>query len=246
MLKKCLQGLSVSLFMLLLVACNHVDSKKNGKNSEENQKKLQGSEDNIKASATVLKHSDFEQEVEIAPKKWLRIYRKIVHEAEKPDWSTHSQPKPTSVDNEWEQIDVKWNSVEVVWKGAPVPICLREWEGGLYIIGLDRSVLERSIFRYYRLNGQSFKEVSPSEFPKSIATQNMWFKTDKQAKRDLELTRSLNVQDKWFSDTLTAQIWIHLYRGKDFFQSKNNEEIDAIKEYKEKFNPIVLPSIIRE
>ena len=59
--------------------------------------------------------------------------------------------------------------------GAAIPVSLREWNDKLFLIGYDRETNRgKPTLRYYAQNGKKFGEVKPSEYPKRIATQNLW------------------------------------------------------------------------
>jgi hypothetical protein len=189
-----------------------------------------------------------QEEVEVAPGKWLTVQRT--------DWCyDDADPSPIKASNAGERtrLVMTWNAETVTWEGVAIPISLREWEGKLYLIGFDRETdRDKPMFRYYRQTGRSFEEIAPADFPKRIATQNMWLKADSYSigmdgKRhyDLEMARQLDPTDVYFNDSLTAQIWAHLSTGKDYHEQDPQVDEETLTRYKEAYKPIPLPTIIK-
>jgi len=204
------------------------------------------------AKALPVKTTHVQEDVEVAPGRWITIERD--DEEAQIDVGKHvSLNIPLPGDTDITRLRIPWQDQTVVWEGMPVPFCLREWEGKLFIIGLDRTDMKKCRFRYYRQDGNGFSEIQPGEFPKRIATQNMWWRdvdegyTDASGKRinDLQKLRELDANDIWFNRRLTAQVWRHITSGKDYYQTERNVDVDAVRAFKEKFDPIVLPTIVR-
>ena len=77
------------------------------------------------------------------------------------------------------------------------------------LIVFDRdSDFQRVRFRFYRQDHNVLAEIEPSEFPKAIATQNMWLSADER-----ESARDLNSADARFRKSLTAKLWRQLETG---------------------------------
>jgi len=195
-----------------------------------------------------LERHESKVEVEIAPDKWLTV--------EKTDWYypddviIADRPLP---EKERTRLRMTWGGQNVTWESVAIPITLREWEGKLYIIGYDRETdPDKPRFRYYRQKGNSFEEIKPHEFPKRIATQNMWIvhakmpDDDPEKYMDLHLTRKLDPDKPYFDSTMTGHIWAQLATGKDdTLQYAGVEDVDILKDFKEKYDPIPLPTIVK-
>lgn len=182
------------------------------------------------------------REVEIEPDRWLGV-----------------ESRPGRV---WMRF--AWGGEIVTWDGKgsdlgelEIPICLRKKENDLYMVTFDREDLEAIKLNYYSLRGGArfFEEIRPSDFPKAIATQNMWlqshsrFLTGLNGKVDLwELTRKLDATDLYFRKTITSLIWVALETGKSIseVEQMDSELINSItKEYKRKYHPVALPALVR-
>jgi len=204
------------------------------------------------AKALPVKTTHVQQDVEVAPGRWITIERD--DEEAQIDVGKHvSLNIPLPGDTDITRLRIPWQDQTVVWEGMSVPFCLREWEGNLFIIGLDRTDMSKCRFRYYRQDGNGFSEIQPEEFPKRIATQNMWFRNvDDYAvgaggRRiyDLQLARQLDPEDVYFGSSLTAQVWQHLVSNKDYYQTTGGCDRDMLRAFKKEHPPIALPTIVR-
>jgi hypothetical protein len=183
------------------------------------------------------------REVEIKPDEWLAI--------------------ETKAGRVWMRF--AWGERVVTWDGKghdlgelELPICLRQHEDDLYMVTFDREDLSAIKLRYYCLKSgvRSFKEIQVSDFPRSIATQNMWLQphsrilTGLNGRIDMwELIRKLDVDSIYFAKTLTGQMWVSLETGKNISEAQqlDSESIVVIcRGYKGKHNPVPLPSLVRE
>ena len=85
------------------------------------------------------------------------------------------------------------------------------------------------------------KEISPNEFPKALAIQNMsfggrYFMTDRQRDK-VQLARDLDTQDISFRRSLTAKIWYHLLTGQQYFQAPNTIDEALLADFIRKHQP---------
>jgi hypothetical protein len=207
-----------------------------------------------KAQVTVTKTDSQQQEVEVAPGKWVTIARE--DDEIRVGVGSASLSLPGGGDEDVTRLRIPWQGKTVFWEGNPVPFSLREWEGRLYLIGLDRTDMDRCRFRYYQQEGEAMREIPQAEFPRRIATQNMWLKADRFSIRssvdgkdrriyELQLARDIDPEDMYFLGKLTAQVWYHLLLGKDYYETAAEQYQEAAREYKRLYDPIALPTIIR-
>lgn len=191
------------------------------------------------------------QEVEVAPGKWITI-ELASSDAKLNVGKGVSMDLPLAGDTGSTRLAIPWDDRTVVWEGNPVPFCLREWKGKLYIIGFDRTDLEKCRFKYYRQKDDGFVPIPPDAFPKRIATQNMWINVDDSYRDpegrmtyDLQVLRSLDVDFVCFKRSLTALVWSHLAEGKDAYENAGEANEVATRAFKKRYDPIALPTIIR-
>jgi len=159
----------------------------------------------------------------------------------------------------------EWKGKKVTWPGktnrdgeAELPITLREHEGNLFMIVLNREDLEAAKYVFFKISesGRHFVEIPPSAFPKQIATQNMLldprtrYAIGNHGKIDeWELIRKLDSENGYFLNTPTEQIWIQLETGKNvktvmLMDSDSRKRI--VREYVTKYKPIPLPTLVKE
>lgn len=185
--------------------------------------------------------------VEISPNEWLSITQLCS--------SPRSDP-----DDEWSELRFEWKGRKVNWRGPEIPITLREFEGGLYMIGLNRTSLSTPRFQYFQLKAaaKKFKRISYKEFPPSIATQNLWLRpSDRHAKIYVkaedrnylvdtwEMLRKLDVESPAFSLSYTAAIWYQIETGVEY-SKQPYVTIEFRKDYVRKHKPLALPTIVRD
>src|SRR6185436_13248140 len=113
-------------------------------------------------SCGLERRANYQHDVEIAPNRWLTL-----KEERGKCW-----------------FICEWKGKKVVWPGkrnqdgeSEIPVTLREHEGNLYLIVINReNGVEGSKYVYFKLgpSGTRFVKIEPSEFPKRIATQNMY------------------------------------------------------------------------
>jgi len=100
------------------------------------------------------------------------------------------------------------------------------------------------IFRYYAQQGSAFTEISPSVFPKSIATQNLgfvsrYFVTDRQ-RDEVQIARDLDPSDIVFRRSMTAKLWFHLGTGKQDYESPHTIDQAFLEDFARKNQPVKL------
>ena len=117
----------------------------------------------------------------------------------------------------------------VHWVGVGVPICLRVFEGRLHLIVFDRDHgYERTRFRYFREKHGVLAEIEPKDFPKAIATQNLWLSEGEE----LDVARALDPADVRFRRSLTARVWLQLEKGTEYFEARDAEvEREVLDDY---------------
>ncbi len=180
-------------------------------------------------------------EVEIAPGKWLLVAKEGVIYASGAEGQT--------------SLQFEWKGKNVIWCGPEIPMSLREYQGTMYMIGLNREDLNNAHYVYFNLNDEksSMTVISANEYPKKIATQNMWLSNYSDKLQHIgiyglvdvqEGLRKLDVENPSFGTFSTARFWYHLETGEqpDVFI----DDVDFLREYKSKYKPIALPTICKE
>ena len=140
-------------------------------------------------------------------------------------------------------LAISWKGVDVFWGGVGVPVTLRAYDGTLYLIVFDRDSDSSKIrFRYFRQDSNIFREISPADFPKEIATQNLWIDDDDELKAALQL----DVDTTSFRMSLTAHVWYQLETGKEYFEIPGAPVIDAgwLRDYLKKHQVQKLTKIV--
>jgi hypothetical protein len=204
-------------------------------------------------------------QVEIAPGEWLQLdLRSTVFVADlMPRRSElqamtarerrrlrHENPPPSGPP----RAVLTWNGRQVEWRGPEVILSLRRYGDSLYMIGLNRERLPRTRFVFFGLDskGQRFEEIPTARFPRSIATQNMWFflraryvNVAGHIVDDWERARTLDIEARGFASCWTARIWAQLETG-DPLAADSYVSQDFLREYVRKHKPIPLTTIIKE
>jgi hypothetical protein len=123
-------------------------------------------------------------------------------------------------DSEW--MSIPWHGEDITWLGVGEPTCLRAWKGQLYLIVFDRdSVVNQARFRFYHQSHGVLAEIAAKDFPREIATQNLWLKTqagyrDGKAINEVEVAKALDPASIDFQGSLTAKIWLQCETGKEY------------------------------
>jgi hypothetical protein len=155
-------------------------------------------------------------------------------------------------------ISFDWTGKKVEWRGKAIPITLREWNGRLFLIAFDREELisdGRLYLRFFRLNvpGTGFDRIEPRDFPRQIATQNMWLVVESRYSRtqdglldEWQLLRTLDISNVYFSETLTARIWYQIENNTEGYIYAPDVPEEFVLEYAEKCKPIPLPTLVKE
>lgn len=136
------------------------------------------------------------------------------------------------------------------WTGGDErPFVLGIKDGRVFLAVFDRGDMSRIRYRYYRSNSENrLVEISPTEFPKELAVQNLWL--DSEESEDFKRLQKMDPDDYWFRHSLTGRMWLHLVKNVDYFQSDSEDTHPTpqfIAEYKKKYlaKPLVstLPSV---
>jgi hypothetical protein len=198
----------------------------------------------VLVSCGLEQRANYRHDVEIAPDQWLTL-----KEERGKCW-----------------FICEWNGKKVTWPGkrnrlgeSELPVTLRSHEGNLYLIVRNREDLQKSKHFYLKLDpsGTRFVKISPGEFPKQIATENM---TALYPRRvgvgnptkwidSWEVIRKLDFENPYFVHSETANLWIQLETGLDAatVERMNFEQREPIiREYAKKYQPIRLPTVRRE
>jgi hypothetical protein len=209
------------------------------------------------AEKSVMKETIEDKEVEIAPGEWITV-KKIDVFLDETLPAVRRMPNRAAVkkilEEESTEFIIPWKDKTVRWKGHDIPLSLREWENKLYIITFDRSQgTSKCRFRYHAQDGDGFKEIKPDDYPKRIATQNLWLKADSYStgmdgRKIYDVAQAVNIdpEDGYFYHTLTAKIWCQLMTGKEYWQVQGMADPQPLlREFAKKHNPIKLTAIIR-
>lgn len=174
-------------------------------------------------------------EVEINPGEFAPVER----------WDWHvDDPKNTS-GLERSKLRISHKGRFVDWEGVEIPIVLREKDEVLYLVGYDRETSRRAnddsppAIRYFREAGDQLVEMSREEFPKELATQNMWLNDPKE----LEAVLKMDTSSVDFRHSTNAQVWRHLMTGQ---MSSGSVEQSLLDEFIEQYQPVKLTQIKRE
>lgn len=207
---------------------------------------------------TGIKEIRAKKDVEVAPGKWLtmdQVDRVLDEESQFVKRLPNRQAVEKMRKEESTELTIPWKSLTVSWKGSGIPVSLREFNGSLFLITFDRSQ-EVYQLRYYVQKEAAFDAISPADYPKQIATQNLWFKdrsrysvgTGGRKVDQVELAVNIDPDDIYFTRTLTATIWCELATGKSYQEVErlgHDEKKKIVNEYSEKYSPIKLTQIIR-
>ena len=211
-------------------------------------------------------------EVEIAPGKWLSIQgMATVPQADlKPAKNPHQlstvdaikqfadHAAPSTPGKEKYRLEFDWNGKTVKWEGKEeIPITLREYEGTLYIVVFNReeSAQGKSHMVFLKLDkkGTSFETITPRDFPRQIATQNMWLrprsryaKTGDILVDQWQMLRTLDISSPAFGHSFTAKMWYQIETGTEYYQIGIVDDQKFLEDYMAKYKPIALPTIVKE
>jgi len=117
----------------------------------------------------------------------------------------------------------------VQWVGVGVPISLRVHDDKLHLIVFDRDTdFDRVRFRYFREKEKVLTEIEPKDYPRSIATQNLWLRTEeilvnKKPFSELATALALDPADPNFQRSLTAKVWRQLEKGTEYYEDRDTD-----------------------
>lgn len=128
------------------------------------------------------------------------------------------------------------------------PIAIIEHNRKLYAIMFDmrakRAVDEH--FDFFEQSGDGFKEINPSEYPKSAAVQNIW--APGQGKQvdgrgnpttnymKVEIER--NVNDLHFELNYTSHLWYMLEKNVSYYDARGSVAPEFLQSYIDKYTPV--------
>lgn len=173
-------------------------------------------------------------DVEIGPANFVTV--------EKWDWTVDDPQNRTG--KEKTKLRISYRNHRIAWEGSEIPVVLREKEAVLFLIGYDREtqlakVNGKSRYTYFRQDDNRMTRIRPDEFPKELATQNMWLSD----KNEFDAVLRLDTTNPWFQCSPNAFIWEHLLTGTVKDVSVQKELLD---EFVQKYKPIKLTVIERK
>lgn len=185
---------------------------------------------------------------EVAPDRFVTYQKHIIRWDLKYESFTAVHILPTKkakfYQKDTDYLSIPWNGQDIFWVGVGAPISIRSYEDKVYMIVFDReSDFSKVRFRYYRQDHNVLSEISPKDYPKAIATRNLWLTDVKK----IEALRNLNPDDITFQRSLTAKIWHQLEKGTEYYQV-SNERIapQFLNEYITKNKVIKLDRLIQQ
>lgn len=168
-------------------------------------------------------------EVEISPGKFIAV--------KKWDWTVDDLANKSG--KEKTRLDIQYQGKSLQWEGPEIPVILRESKSSLVLVGYDRENVRGgggTRFSYFHELEGTFVAIDRDEFPKELATQNMWIYDPRQ----LKPIRNLDTSDPLFANSINALIWEELMTGKVASKSVDQEILDT---FKRKYKPIKLMHI---
>ena len=170
--------------------------------------------------------------VEVAPGSFFEYKeRVIIWELEHTSFTavhTMEAEKRKFYQRDTTYLSIPWKTQDIIWVGLGIPISIRAHKDLLYMIVFDRdSDFKKIRFRYFTQNHNVLSEIDPEDYPKEIATQNLWLRKENGFRNgkpinEIEVTKSLNPEDIDFQSSLTAKIWNQLEKKKEFYEMNNS------------------------
>ena len=139
------------------------------------------------------------------------------------------------------------------------PETLMEFDGKLHLLALHagrKRPRTEWLYRCFRQDGNTFKEIPAREFPRSIAIFNLWRPGDPRrystgvdgetidAARE---NRELNPDDKYFANSYQARLWYMLEVENNLHRAEwgysTEEAPKFLREYIAKYKPVRLTSM---
>ncbi len=195
------------------------------------------------------------RQVEVLPGKFIEIRRAgVTWELQKNSFGAiHTLPtgKAEFYQRDVEILSIPWKGEELYWLGVGIPITLRVHKDLVHLITFDRETNFKKIrFRYYVQDHGAFREIRASEFPSSIATQNMWLMTQNGFRNGkpvnpLDAALKLNPEDITFQESLTAKVWLQIAKGTEYYAAPYRVDMAFLKDFK-KANAVVSLTAIQK
>src|SRR5258705_2924023 len=139
------------------------------------------------------------------------------------------------------------------------PQTLMEFDGKLYLLALHagrKRPRTEWLYRCFRQDGNTFKEIPAKEFPRSIPIFNLWRPGDPRRYSrgmdgetidDAKLGRELNPDDKYFVTSYQARLWYMLEVENNLHKAEwgysTEEAPKFLREYIAKYKPVRLTSM---
>ncbi len=142
--------------------------------------------------------------------------------------------------------------------GLNPPDSLMEFGGKLYVLAFDASGKRAKDWRWrcFEQDGDHFKEIPASSYPRSIAILNLWrpgdprrYSTGMEGERldQLVLARECDIESRYFSNTDQARMWFMLEVENSYEaaygRKYDTEDRSFIRQFKAKYNPVHLTSM---
>lgn len=173
-------------------------------------------------------------EVEINPGEFIAVGKR--------DW-TVDDPRNIS-GKEKTALHIDRGARTVTCEGPEIPVILREKDDTLYMAGYDRATGRLNgdhipRFSYFREQGEELAPIKRDDFPKELATQNMWVRDPKK----LEAVLALDTSNSRFLSSSNAFIWEDLMTG--VCKDRAIVRKSVLDEFARKYRPSKLMAIKR-
>ena len=161
-------------------------------------------------------------------------------------------------------MEIKYKEIIVAHANPPElnkPECLMEYDGKLYILSFYAYDRHLKDWRWiaFKQDGNKFKEIPLSEFPRSVALLNLWYPDEKnggysrkhrryfigvdgETVDQLSLIRDFDVTSKYFTNNDTVRLWYCLEIANDWGRAQRDSDVD-VKAYIEKYKPVRMTSM---
>lgn len=124
----------------------------------------------------------------------------------------------------WQKLEFKQGDSQYKWEGSFIPICLQFDDKTPVLIVFDRETdFSHITFRYFRHEQSRWNELPLTQFPRSLALQNLWLKSQNGYREgrhinEFEIVKKLDPNDIDFQVSLTANVWFCIEKNKQYWQ----------------------------
>jgi hypothetical protein len=140
----------------------------------------------------------------------------------------------------WDIVQFTVDDKEYRWEGPYIPIAVQPDKDAVYIVVFDRETPGDCRFRLYRnITTATWLEITPKDFPRHLAIQNTWLRTNNGIRMDGTVVNEYDIVAKMdpgsydFCGSLTAKLWDYL-ENPDF--DYNDSLLEGfLREYKTKW-----------